>query len=719
MDSLRYWAEEMHVDGFRFDLAVRPRPPALRRRPAVELLHAHPGLAEPARVEADRRAVGRRRRAATRSATSRRAGPSGTAATATRCARFWRGEAGQHGRDRLPPHRLAATSTRRAAAAPRRASTSSPPTTASRCATSSATTTSTTRRTARTTATATTTSARGTAASKGETDDPGVNALRRAPAAQLARDAAAVAGHADAAGRRRARPHAARQQQRLLPGQRDVAGSTGSLDDEQRALLEFTRGARAHPPRPPGAAPRRSSSRAADPRHRRHATSPGSAPTAAAMTEEDWANPARAACSAMFLAGRGIDDVDAQGRPIVDDSFLLLVQREPRRRRLRAPLAARGRGRTGRCSSTRARDRPQERVAARRLHAARRPLAQAAARAHPGVPHRRRRPHRRADATACSSRRGFGFAEAAAIVAVPRRPRRRATSTRRRCMATAPGSTHGYDVVDHARLNPELGGEDGPRRADGRAAPRTAWGSSSTGCPTTWASRPATTSRGTDVLENGPASLHAELLRHRLAARPSARLRGHGAAPGPRRAVRRGARDGARSRSCSRTAGSACATTSTASRWRRGACCRSSSAAARATGLADGRPGAAGAREHPRGDRAPARPRRDRAASARRERAREKEVVKRRLARAARGLGPEVRGALAAQVEAAERRRRRRRRASTGSTRSCATRRTASPPGASPPRRSTTAASSTSTSWPRSAWRTRGSSSARTGCSSS
>ena len=49
----------------------------------------------------------------------------------------------------------------------------------------------------------------------------------RAPAAQPAGHAAAVAGHADAAGRRRVRPHAAGQQQRLLPGHRDLVGRLG------------------------------------------------------------------------------------------------------------------------------------------------------------------------------------------------------------------------------------------------------------------------------------------------------------------------------------------------------------------------------------------------------------------------------------------------------------------------------------------------------------
>ena len=57
---------------------------------------------------------------------------------------------------------------------------------------------------------------------EGPTDDPEVLALRAPPAAQPAGHAAAVPGRADAARRRRDRPHPARQQQRLLPGQRDV-----------------------------------------------------------------------------------------------------------------------------------------------------------------------------------------------------------------------------------------------------------------------------------------------------------------------------------------------------------------------------------------------------------------------------------------------------------------------------------------------------------------
>ena len=62
MDSLRYWVTEMHVDGFRFDLAADAGPRVLRRRPARDLLRAR--AAGPGRQpgQADRRAVGRRPR---------------------------------------------------------------------------------------------------------------------------------------------------------------------------------------------------------------------------------------------------------------------------------------------------------------------------------------------------------------------------------------------------------------------------------------------------------------------------------------------------------------------------------------------------------------------------------------------------------------------------------------------------------------------------------
>ena len=70
-------------------LPVRPgqraRARAVRRRPARRVLRHHPPGPGAVAGEADRRAVGSRRRAATRSATSRCCGRNGTASIATRC----------------------------------------------------------------------------------------------------------------------------------------------------------------------------------------------------------------------------------------------------------------------------------------------------------------------------------------------------------------------------------------------------------------------------------------------------------------------------------------------------------------------------------------------------------------------------------------------------------------------------------------------------------
>ena len=52
-------------------------------------------------------------------------------------------------------------------------------------------------------------------------------------------------------------------------------------------------------------------------------------------------------------------------------------------------------------------------------------------------------------------------------------------------LAAEPGSDHGYDVVDHDRIDPARGGRRGPGRAVGRGARGSAWACSSTSCPTT------------------------------------------------------------------------------------------------------------------------------------------------------------------------------------------------------------------------------------------
>ena len=69
---------------------------------------------------------------------------------------------------------------------------------------------------------------------------PASSTVRERQKRNLLATPAALARHADAAGRRRVRPHARRQQQRLLPGQRDQLGQLGGhCDDSAEALTEF------------------------------------------------------------------------------------------------------------------------------------------------------------------------------------------------------------------------------------------------------------------------------------------------------------------------------------------------------------------------------------------------------------------------------------------------------------------------------------------------
>ena len=61
MDSLRYWVQEMHVDGFRFDLAHHPGARAARLPPAA-VSSTRAGKIRRSPGQADRRAVGHRAR---------------------------------------------------------------------------------------------------------------------------------------------------------------------------------------------------------------------------------------------------------------------------------------------------------------------------------------------------------------------------------------------------------------------------------------------------------------------------------------------------------------------------------------------------------------------------------------------------------------------------------------------------------------------------------
>ena len=314
---------------------------------------------------------------------------------------------------------------------------------------------------------------------------PGDHRPARPPAAQLPGHAAALPGHADAARRRRARPHPGRQQQRLVPGQRDLLVRLG-VDDRRASCSAFTR--------------RLIALRAEHPVFRRRQFLSGTEEEGSGLPDvcvvpgrrraDDRRRLARRPrCSGCSSTARRSTTPDAHGQRIVDDSFLLLFNAHHEDVAFTLPERAlrRARGRSS-CART-------SRWATE--------------------PRRRSRP---AGTCRLSSRARWSCCAGAhdgAARHLPAAARRRASASPRRarsCPTCADlgvshlylppsfqaraGSTHGYDVVDPARSRPSWAG----RRSSARWPPpraRPAWGSCSTSSPTTWRSTTRTATGAT------------------------------------------------------------------------------------------------------------------------------------------------------------------------------------------------------------------------------
>ena len=133
---------------------------------------------------------------------------------------------------------------------------------------------------------------------EGPSDDPEINSAACAPEAQLHRHADVLAGRAHAAGRRRNRPHSARQQQRILPGQRDFVDSSGT---RPIAICSSSRASRSSFAKIIATSAAADFSRAVRFAAMRSATSDGSSPTAnrCPMRTGTADSPNRSACTSM------------------------------------------------------------------------------------------------------------------------------------------------------------------------------------------------------------------------------------------------------------------------------------------------------------------------------------------------------------------------------------------------------------------------------------
>ena len=294
----------------------QPGPPVPRGRPAVGVLRPDPAGSRGVARSSSSPSRGTSARAATRSATSRPCGRSGTASTATPCATS--GGASPPRSASSPPGSPAApTSTRPTPGTRGPASTSSPRTTASRCATWSPTTRSTTRPTARAAPTARTTTAPGTAASKATpTTRTSSRCGTGSSATSWPRCCSRRASRCCSAATSSGAPSAAT----TTPTARTTRspGTTGSTSTTTCSTS-------------PGASSRcgastRCCAGAAGSRAvpiRGSVDLGWSKPDGTEMSDEDW-DAGHAASVGVFLNGDAITDRDRRGQRVTDDSFLLL-----------------------------------------------------------------------------------------------------------------------------------------------------------------------------------------------------------------------------------------------------------------------------------------------------------------------------------------------------------------------------------------------------------
>ena len=252
MDSLRYWVTEMHVDGFRFDLAsalARALHDVDRLSAFFDVIHQDPVVSQvkliaepwdvgdgrlpggqlPAAVDGVERQVPRHRprllgaartSASATSPTGSPAPPTSTRADGRRpfaSINFVTAHDGFTLRDLVTYEQQAQRGQRRGQ--PRRRDHNR----SWNCGV------------------------------EGPTDDPEVQALRARQVRNLLATLLLSTGRADAARRRRARPHPARQQQRLLPGQRDLLVRLEGTSTTDLLALRLAAGRAA--PRLAGAAP--------------------------------------------------------------------------------------------------------------------------------------------------------------------------------------------------------------------------------------------------------------------------------------------------------------------------------------------------------------------------------------------------------------------------------------------------------------------------------
>ena len=321
MDSLRYWVQEMHVDGFRFDLAsalARELHAVDKLGAFFDIIHQDPVLSQvkliaepwdlgeggyqvgnfPTQVDGVERQVSRYRAPVLARRRRRRLG-AGDAPL--RQQRSLRAERPAPLREHQLRHRARRLHAARSGQLQRQAQRGE-------------------RR--RTTRTARTTTSAGTAASKGRRPIRHILELRARQRRNLLATLMMSVGVPMISGGDEIGAHPARQQQRLLPGQRDELDALGPVGRAAR-LAGLHAPADPHLEAEPGAAPAQVPAGPADPRRGR-----GRHLVARAVGRRDDRRGVelarRAHASAMRLNGDAIDEADERGERVVGDTLLVL-----------------------------------------------------------------------------------------------------------------------------------------------------------------------------------------------------------------------------------------------------------------------------------------------------------------------------------------------------------------------------------------------------------
>jgi len=229
-------------------------------------------------------------------------------------------------------------------------------------------------------------------------------------------------------------------------------------------------------------------------------------PDGGKMSDQDWNNPSTQSLG-MFLAGRGIDDIDEQGRPLIDDNLLLLVNAGSTDLTFNLPVldAVREDWRvladtTESRTEKRLRPGGSTQLPSRSLLLLRSPSRVIRAGGSWHVLGATYRLQLTKDFGFQDARAQLDYLQALGVTDLYASP----------VFASGRGSTHGYDVVDHGRLNPELGTDQDFTAFTDELKAR------GIGLVVDWVPNhmgiaPGENALWEDVLENGPSSLQADV----------------------------------------------------------------------------------------------------------------------------------------------------------------------------------------------------------------